>query len=246
MTVIDSHVHFGGWGYGKGLPRLKTEEMLAEFDRNKVDKAIVFSANSTDFHTANNEIQNAVIQTNGRLIPFARINPYEGDKAIDELRFRVNNQGWKGVKLHPTLQGFPLESTIAFPIYDEISKLRVPVVVHSGSEMFNTPAQLGIIAEMYPDVTFIMAHMGATFLVEQAIIIAKMRDNIILESTDVKCKKLRTAVEAIGSERVICGSDYPYDLQAHQLAKAEMSGLNSKDKDNVLGDTIANLISGRH
>ncbi|MDG6994907.1 MAG: amidohydrolase [Nitrososphaerota archaeon] len=243
MVVVDSHVHFGGWGYGKGLPKLKTNEMLAEFDKNGVDKAVVFSANSIDFHSSNDEIQEAVLQAKGRLIPFARINPYEGEKALEELRHRMSKQGWKGVKLHPTLQGFPLESTIAFPVYDEIAKLKVPVVVHTGSEMFNTPAQLAIIAEMYPDITFIMAHMGATFLVEQAIIVAKRRDNIILESTDVKCKKLRSAVEAVGSERVVCGSDYPYDIQAHQLAKAEMSGLSSKDKDNVLGDTISKLLS---
>ncbi len=217
--------------------------MLAEFDSNGVDRAVVFSANSVDFHSANDEIQEAVHHAEGRLIPFARVNPYDGEKALDELRQRVTKQQWKGVKLHPTLQGFPLESTIAFPIYDEISKLKVPVMVHTGSEMFNTPAQLALIAEMYPDITFIMAHMGATFLVEQAIIVAKRRDNIILESTDVKCKKVRAAVEAVGSERVVCGSDYPYDIQAHQLAKAEMSGLSSKDKDNVMGETISRLLS---
>ena len=46
----------------------------------------------------------------------------------------------------------------------------------------------------------------------------------------------------MGSERVVCGSDYPYDFQSHQLAKAEMSGLSSKDKDNVMGGTIAAIV----
>ena len=94
LEVIDSHVHYGGWGYGKGLPKLQVGEMLREFDKNGVDKAVVFSGHSTDFHAANDELQNAVQEAKGRFIPFARVNPYDGEKALEELRLRIKSQGW--------------------------------------------------------------------------------------------------------------------------------------------------------
>ena len=53
---------------------------------------------------------------------------------------------------------------------------------------------------------------------------------------------IKTAVDKIGAERVLFGSDFPYGNPKIELAKVEASGIEEKQKKLVLGENMARLI----
>jgi predicted TIM-barrel fold metal-dependent hydrolase len=245
MVVVDCHTHMGPPLYPIKEKKWDAEELLSLMDQNGVDVAIVTSTQTADLKSANDRLQVECSKARGRLLPFVRVNPNLGKTALDEIEMRVKTQKWKGIKLHPTLSGFPIDSAIGFSVFEKASQLGVPVLVHAGSEIYNTPAQVALAAETYPDVTVIMAHMGANELVEQSIIAAKRRGNIVLDTTAQPIPALiKKAVEERGPKRVVFGSDVPYLSQKLELMKIDMAGLSHEELRWVKGDAIMEILSG--
>ena len=66
----------------------------------------------------------------------------------------------------------------------------------------------------------ILGHMGGYFHVDEAIDVAERYPNIILETSAMPYpEKIREAVERIGAERVIFGSDGPVSSPALETQK---------------------------
>lgn len=237
MVVIDSHIHLGmfeGQYFG-------AEKVLSEMDRNGIDKAVV---SSVELSGKNDEIYEEVKKAKGRFTGFVRVDPKEGEIAVKEIEMRVKKQGFKGIKLHPMFQSFSMISEVVFPIYEVAKKLKVPVILHSGAEIYNTPSQFALAAEIYPKVTFIMSHMGQYLLVEEAILVAKRRENIILDATATgfSVSYIKKAVKAIGAERIINGSDIPFLNQRFGFEKLELVGLAEDELRLIKGDTMESIL----
>ena len=90
---------------------------------------------------------------------------------------------------------------------------------------------------MYPEVRIVMLHMGHAHgvYIQAAINTAKRYDNIILETSGVSMhSKIKEAVEKVGEERVVFGSDYPFHDYSVELQKVEVAGLTERQKELVL------------
>jgi predicted TIM-barrel fold metal-dependent hydrolase len=67
-----------------------------------------------------------------RLIPFASIHPFfDGFK--EELK-RIQDNTF-GIKLHPEIQKFYVDDERVFPLYEEIQKLKLTILLHCGAEI---------------------------------------------------------------------------------------------------------------
>lgn len=243
--IIDAHFHMGV-PYGREAPGDKfwdADRVLARLDAQGVDMAIVQSASAYDLRTSNDAINAELKKGKGRLVGSVRVNPNDRESCLQEIDMRVRQQGWKMIKLHPSLQCFPIDSEIAFPVFEKARELKVPVHVHACSDIFNTPAQVAIAAELYPDVTILMAHMGFPALNDQSILVAKLRPNIMLEtSVQFIPALIKEAVRVIGPERVVFGSDMPYIPLEAGLAVIEAAGLAKTEKEWVLGKSIQAIL----
>lgn len=248
MVVFDCHTHMGKMVWGgiwgmKGVNYWGAEQALQVMDRNDVDKAIVCATTTTSFKAMNDSVNEEIKKAEGRLIGFVRVNPNEGETVLEEIDMRVKSQGWKGIKLHPTLSAFPLVDTRTFPVFEKAKELKVPILVHTGSEIFTSPAQVALAAEIYPEVTIIMAHMGSPWLVKQSILVAKRRDNVVIDtSVQPNPILIREAVKTIGAERVLFGSDLPFQDQYLELKKLERADLTEDELRWVRGDAIAKIL----
>ena len=65
------------------------------------------------------------------LVPFASVDPHLGERAVDLLR-GFAEQGARGFKFHPTLQGFDPSEDRYRPLWHAIAELALPAVVHTG------------------------------------------------------------------------------------------------------------------
>ncbi|MFC1988950.1 amidohydrolase family protein, partial [Chloroflexota bacterium] len=161
---------------------------------------------------------------NPSLVPFINLDPLMGEGTMtDEILDKVNNQGAKGIKLHPNIQRFFPNDRRLWPVYQTAQQLGLPVISHSGS--FETPIQYAQpnnfkeILDSFPNLTLVMAHVGKGFF-DEATSLAKAYPNLqfdcsgIISSTEdeegLSDANFTALIRKVGVERVMFGSDYPW------------------------------------
>ena len=182
------------------------------------------------------QVAAAVRKYPNRIIGFAHIDPYSPE-ACAEIDRAVRNLGIKGIKLHPAVDGFAIHDEIVYPVMERAQDLKVPVLTHAGWAgigggcVYAQPLDVLYLAELYPDASVIMAHMGqADNYWPSAIKAAKKADNIILDvSTFCIPHVIEKAVRDIGAERVIFGSDYPWTFQSLELPEIRLLRISAKE-----------------
>ena len=181
------------------------------------------------------------IQGNPRFIPCALLNPHFGDEAVAELEIGVREWGVRGLKLMPTKHGYRLNTKDVHQLVAKCADLNIPVSVHSEGGWAN-PLFIGVLAEAFPDVPVIMDHMGYRYWVAEAIEAAKRTSNIYLATTAVmEPHFIVTAIEAIGVERIVFGSNGPFVIPKMQVEVIKFLQLSPEDEAKVLGGTLAKL-----
>lgn len=100
MLKIDAHSHAG-----EGAAKWSGQQVVDRMDTIGVDKTVIFPFTEGFFH--NEDIPKYVAENPDRLIPFCSVNPWNFHTAADELE-KCYKEGFKGLKLHPTLCGFRL------------------------------------------------------------------------------------------------------------------------------------------
>jgi predicted TIM-barrel fold metal-dependent hydrolase len=241
--IVDCEVHIGRF---KGDPYTWLEgpidvpHLLGVMDRYNIDRAIVMAP--TEQFPKNQELA-ASIKGQPRLLSFAVVNPFsEGDGAV-ELRRAVLEWGMHGLKLMPLRHGYEIDGDAALTVMRAAAELGVPVSIHSGAAQFCLPWQIARLARKFPTVPVIMDHMGWRYYVDGAIDVAMEQPNIFLETALVGMPGyIRMAVDKVGPERVIYGSDYPTGHPSSMLANVEAANLKPADKELVLGGNLARIL----
>ncbi len=122
-------------------------------------------------------------------------------------------------------------------------ELGVPTLFHCGDEPMSTPLSIAEAAAACPDSTIVLGHMGGYFHVDEAIDVAEQHPNLILETSAMPYPdKIRTAVERIGAERVVFGSDGPVSSPSLERQKVVIADLGGPAAALVLGGNAAVLL----
>lgn len=234
--IVDCHIHMGQEGIES------PDYILALMDEHGIDYGVVFPCRAPAPDNRAHALRARA--TSPRLIPFAWINPNFGSAAVEEVRALAGEGLIRGVKLHPLLHAFfpNREPTVGF--VQAVAELNLPVLIHSGHAPFSLPGQIGALAQRVPKATIIMDHMGLNLgYVEDAIDVADACPNIILGTTAMPFHLLiHEAVERLGSDRVVYGSDAPYIHPGPEMLRVRVAGLSPADEAAVLGGTMAKLL----
>jgi predicted TIM-barrel fold metal-dependent hydrolase len=240
--IVDAHTHVGYTKYGDTL---NAERLLKVMDEVGVDKAVLIPALSTGRPLPADKAAEEVKKAPDRLVAFAAVNP-KGKDAVANLEEAVVKHGAKGLKIHPTFQALPADDEIwVYPLVQKAQELKIPVMFHSGEGPYATPWQIGLVAMDFPKVTIIMAHMGLNSLsyTEGAIKMAKKASNLVLETAGVvHDHPITKACQAIGSDRIIFGSDAPINNPLHEIKKIQVAKIVEEDKRKILGENIARIL----
>jgi len=215
--ILDVHCHYFDGKSGLEFVKGTTfDEHIQDMREAKIDKFVLFPLVGLfrDFRAANDEIAAAASRYPDQVIPFCTVNPWYQEESLKELDRCLGELDFKGVKLHPWMTGFPIHSEMVDPIMEKIAHYDVPVIIHSGTPPWSEPLQIGEMARRHPDVRLIMAHMGIIDLWKEAIDAARSNPNIWLETSGTPGSAIRIAVEELGPERIIFGSDSPYGGKA--------------------------------
>ncbi len=189
-----------------------------------------------------NESIGRAIAGRTRLIGYAVVNPYGPGGGVPELERAVGEWGMRGLKLMPLRHGYEIDGDVALRVMACAERLELPVSIHSGAQ-FCLPWQIADLARKFPSVPVIMDHMGYRYYVDGAINVAMTTPNIYLETALVSMPGyVRMAVDRVGADRVIYGSDYPTGHPAAMLAIIKAARLTPEQEALVLGLNLARLM----
>ena len=244
-TIIDSHVHLKHGDAGR--TEYSPEVIVRTMDSVGIDLSVVF-AMSTTTERSIEMASEAVRKFPERLVPYAYALPRYDRTVLEELRYAIEELGFKGIKVHAgecTLAEYVLD-----PVLELAGELGVPCLVDCLGRIEDSERM----AESFPGTKLIIAHMGRYLcrdeeLVDKFIGLAERYGNVYLDVSGVVLTgKIREAVERIGSHRVTFGTDGPHEepdtvgFARRELEKVRSLGLRPEDERNVLGGTIARLL----
>ena len=184
------------------------------------------------------------------IFAFGSVHPLAPDWE-SELN-RIVELGLHGIKIHPDYQGIFLDDTCMFPVFESISSIGLPVMVHTGFDPHSpnvvhaSPAMVKKIATAFPKMTLVAAHMGA-FAYDENMPIDYYDDcknlwfdNAIAPRT-MTPEKLKILVDHYGAERIMFGTDSPWSEGKIDLAFLNQTGLSFNDREQILWKTASNV-----
>jgi uncharacterized protein len=244
--VFDAHTHLGLDEDGRSLD-LPT--LLSQLDAAGARRACVFPLHdperSPSYTVPNDRVLRWATESEGRLIPFCRLDPAEDPVVEGE---RAIGAGARGIKLHPRAQAFGFESPEMDGIFALAKDASVPILIHAGRGMPPIADGLADLALRYPEVVLILAH-GA--ICDQGILTSRLADHPGI-LYDISCFFAIDVIELfarVPAERIVFASDPPYGQPASglylALRVAAHAGLDEQATRGVLGETIAGLFDGR-
>jgi predicted TIM-barrel fold metal-dependent hydrolase len=243
--IFDAHTHIG-----KGDPfhysnsadsPISVEDLLKEMDRNNVEKAIVMPNFNLPHKLWDSNIKmvKSIENISNRLIGFAWLDP-RIENCCDQLDSLVKEFGFRGLKLHPVLGGYYLTNKTVLRLIEKAISLKIPVMVHTGWGLLGSATYVGQLAEKFPEGQFIVAHM----IDPECINVTKRNNNIFLETSYAQHpRRITQAVNTIGSDRLLYGSDYPLGGGIEfEISKIKLAKITNEDKRKILSDNISRLM----
>jgi predicted TIM-barrel fold metal-dependent hydrolase len=244
--VLDAHTHLGLDEDGRSLT---LEQLLAQLDDAGARRACVFPLHDPERHPSYSLPNDRVLawagESEGRLIPFCRLDPF--DEPVTEAE-RCLAAGARGIKLHPRAQEFAFDGNELESIFTVAEQARVPILIHAGRGLPPVAEGLAELALRHPEVVLILAH-GA--ICDQGILTSMLAEHPGV-LYDISCFFALDVVELLArapAERIVFASDPPYGLPQSTLYMAlrlaAHAGLDERATRGLLGETVAGLFDGR-
>ena len=241
--VIDAHTHLGLDEDGRSLT---LEQLLALLDAAGARRACVFPLHDPERHPAYSLPNDRVLawagESEGRLIPFCRLDPAEDPLAECQ---RCLAAGARGIKLHPRAQEFVFDGEEMAGVFSLAESARVPILIHAGRGLPPLADGLAALAMRHPGAVLILAH-GA--ICDQGILASRLAEHPGV-LYDISCFFPLDVIQLfsrVPAERIVFASDPPYGMPATTLYMAlrvaHQAGLEESVTRAVLGGTMAALL----
>jgi len=263
MVVKQFQQTYGAGYYSFGTP----DEYLADMKRAGIDYGVMVSF-APDPQLKNTNFWTVAITRPGKnrpakypmLIPFISVSPtMKGKTPIQEMEHKLA-WGMKGLKIHPIGQGFPPDDRRMWPVYEWLVRHNLPIIAHSGinvrpdaqTDLARPRRWLPVLAD-FPTLRLILAHMGGGFW-DEAVQIARQYPQVLFDTAiavshvdtgpqtwlnDARAVEL---IRAIGAERVLFGSDYPWIDPKGDIERIRRLALTEEEKRQVLGENAGRML----
>ncbi len=213
-----------------------TGQLLDEMEEANVSKAVILGQDThatrnpafRNYTMKNDDVARIAAKSNGRLIPFAGLDPNSGKAALSELKRAVRRLGMRGLKVHSSANSVYLnDRRLMYPIYDFCQDAGIPVLFHTGTTglgyceiKYSKPELLDDVCQSFPDLKVVMAHFGWPWP-DIAMAVALRNPNVFIDVSGWRPKYIPQSVfpylNGILQERFLFGTDYPMLRQKEWL-----------------------------
>ena len=212
--IFDAHTHLGDDIDGMAG---RYDELEAMLDRYGISRCNIFCLDEPDrhpgFRAGNDRTLESAARSNGRMIPFVRLDLTEEPIAEAE---RCLDRGARGIKLHPRAQKFLLDDERLAPVFAIAAERRVPILIHGGRGLPPIADNLARLVDAYPDAHLIIAHAGIADLSGLAGHFAG-KAGVFFDTSVWSSIDLLSFFHLVPPEQILYASDYPYGAQPQSL-----------------------------
>jgi len=239
--IVDCHCHAGKgdlmtapWNTDAPI-----EPYLRRARQAGIGKTVVFAPFHSNYSQANEEVGRIVSRYPDRLIGFAFVHAARDAGRIHQMIERaVTRWGFRGIKVH----GYDAMPTRE--VCEAARAYRLPVLV----DVVGQPAVVEMLASQYPDVNFIIPHLGSfrdDWRAHQQVVDQLVRyGNVYADTSGVRrFDYIVEAVKRAGPRKLLFGSDGPWLHPGVELHKIRLLGLRPEDEALVLGRNAILLMS---
>jgi predicted TIM-barrel fold metal-dependent hydrolase len=234
--VFDAHLHLGHDIDGMVGDYDQLEQIMGEYG---ISRAFMFCLDEPDRHpafaAANDRTLAFAARSNGRLVPFVRLDLNESP--LEEAR-RCLDAGARGIKLHPRAQKFTATDERLAPIFELAAERRVPILIHAGRGLPPIADGLARLVERYPYASLILAHAGIADLAALAQAMAG-RKGVFFDTSTWSAIDLLDFYRQVPPEQVLYASDYPYGQQPSSLLIAVKTAIRAGYSEDQLRGMLA-------
>lgn len=213
--TIDAHVHLDE--KVDGTARGAADELARQAREAGVARVLALHLQTQPW-TA--EDVAAAIAPHSNIRAFINVHPQHPDAGV-QLRRGVEELGFVGLKLHPRLQEFVVDSEATVQLVRKAGELGVPVLVDAfpdGTHLMQgfDPIRYANLARQCPGTRIIWAHMGGHHVID-FMMLAKRLPNVHLDCSysllyyrgSAVPANMVYAMRSMRFERIFYGSDYP-------------------------------------
>jgi predicted TIM-barrel fold metal-dependent hydrolase len=241
-SLFDVHTHIGSNDPdGARLSGDQLIDILAPLDA----RGVVFPMHEPNgYREANDLILAEADRSDGRLVPFCRLNPADG--AVAEAK-RCIELGARGIKLHPRSDDFSMGSSEAREVFAIADEHRLPVLIHAGRGIPALGRHTLEYSEEFPGTRIILAHAAVSDL---SWIWRHMPEhpNVFIDTSWWVPADLTFLFSYVPPGQILFASDVPYGSPALNailtLRCGLQAGLTAEQLTGVCGATLEGILGG--
>lgn len=246
--------------YTSPTARMATaEELVASMEQDGVAASVVLGANwgsAERCREANDYLLESAARYPGRLIAFCGLPPNGSEAAVREIE-RCAGGGARGVgELRPDVLGMDLGDERAMaPLVEAMQRQRLILLMHTSEPVGHTyPGKGRLTPEViypfllrFPRLTVVCAHWGGG-LPFYALMpeVARALENTYFDTAAspflYRPQIYSQAIQLVGEEKVLFGSDFPLMPQGHPIAEIRSLSLPPHAEGLVLGGNARRLL----
>ncbi len=176
-------------------------------------------------------------QESFRILGFCTVNPENG---ISQLDRGIRELGLKGVVLDAST-GIDFSKDEVWRLFEEISELRIPVMIHSEPEIRGFDVEeANEIAISFPEVSIVFSHFGMSLKEEFSRVVPE--HNVYYETSGVYPEILNRSLERVPIQNIVFGSNSREAFISEEVEKILSLPLSQEDKEKILYRNAARIL----
>ncbi len=253
--IIDCHLHLNRYEDDDPATLQGRYELLrSEMDTHGIDYALVLSSYLVNDRRPSVDQILEVVEDDPRLGVVAGVS-YLNYRAADlaHLRELLAAKRIRGLKLYPGYEPFFVSDGRMRVVYELAGEFGVPVMIHTGDTFdprgklkYAHPLEVDEVAVDFPDVTFVICHIGNPWITDAMEVIYK-NDNVVGDISGFTLKHfeerferymLRQVEEVIAfagdRSKLLYGTDWPICDMGSYLRFVEKLNLSDDEREQIL------------
>ena len=184
-----------------------------------------------------------------KLISFATIHPQNDNKA--DILTKVKDDGYIGIKLHPDYQNCYIDSKEYIEILQICERLGLYTVIHAGVDggypppYHAQPDRIKNTLEYISGRYLIAAHMGGYLNwdeVEKHLVGTDIYFDTAMTYGYLQPEQFRRIIKNHGADKILFGSDCPWNPPSGVLSLIESLGLDSDELEKIKWRNAADIL----
>jgi predicted TIM-barrel fold metal-dependent hydrolase len=194
---------------------------------------------------SNDEVAQWIAAYPTRLAGLATVDLDRPMEAVRELRRRIADGGFVGLRVVPWLWNAPPTDRRYYPLFAQCVESGVPFCTQVGHTGPLRPSETGRpipyidqVALDFPELVIVCGHVGYPWT-EEMVAVARKHENVYIDTSAYTIKRLpdelvRFMKTGTGQRKVLFGTNYPMITHQHALAGLDELGLSDEARRDFL------------